>query len=710
MRGAVRFLMGVMLLWVVCLDVTPASETPLAGTDLPPLTFKPAPPTSRSVTERIHPLVRLLAKNGTSVLESNAPLSLATTCGACHDTAYIARNNYHARVGFDEMSPPGDSRSKRPWDMGPGMFGRWNPLTYRVLSDRESTPLDMGTADWLMTMGPRHVGGGPAEFSRYSKKRLTEIEPSGVVDPETHILDPISGMPRVWDWKVSGFMELNCLVCHLKNPNNVERIHAIKNGRFQWAATATLAGSGLIERSGRGYRWLKDVFEPDGSVGPEMVIIAQPGDKNCRMCHAKSCRCTDPVVFENSLENWAAETTGEIFSPQKMFDSGMNLKDKGLLSRPWDVHAQRLLECISCHYSMNNPNYIQKESEALKPRHLRFDARRLDINQYLLKPDHNFAKGHSAQGTVARRLDGSMRNCRDCHNAEAVHDFLPYKLLHFEKLSCPACHIPRVYAPARRVTDWTVINLNGEPTVEHRGVDGPVNDPASRIEGYLPVMLLHEESDGQFRLGPNNIIVSWFWVEGNPQRPVRLIDIKKAFLTPEGAYHPDVLKALDVDDNGDLSVVERRLDTAEKVTAVALRLRQVGVVNPRIKGEIQPYTHSHGVAKGAFAMEDCRSCHSKKSRINREIELASYVPGDVMPEPVRDSNTKFIGGLYLGQESELTFRPALDPRELYIHGTLRPQWLDIIGILMVVGSIAGVGLHAGLRIASAKKRKRSGPK
>jgi len=710
MRGVVRFLMGVMLLWVVCLDVTPASETPLAGTDLPPLTFKPSPPTSRSVAERIHPLVRLLAKNGTSVLESNAPLSLATTCGACHDTAYIARNNYHARVGFDEMSPPGDSRSKRPWDMGPGMFGRWNPLTYRVLSDRKSDPLDMGTADWLMTMGPRHVGGGPAEFSRYSKKRLTEIEPSGVVDPETHILDPISGMPRVWDWKVSGFMELNCLVCHLKNPNNVERIHAIKNGRFQWAVTATLAGSGLIERSGRGYRWLKDVFEPDGSVGPEMVIIAQPGDKNCRMCHAKSCRCTDPVVFENSLENWAAETTGEIFSPQKMFDSGMNLKDKGLLSRPWDVHAQRLLECISCHYSMNNPNYIQKESEALKPRHLRFDARRLDINQYLLKPDHNFAKGHSAQGTVARRLDGSMRNCRDCHNAEAVHDFLPYKLLHFEKLSCPACHIPRVYAPARRVTDWTVINLNGEPAVEHRGVDGPVNDPASRIEGYLPVMLLHEESDGQFRLGPNNIIVSWFWVEGNPQRPVRLIDIKKAFLTPEGAYHPDVLKALDVDDNGDLSVAERRLDTAEKVTAVALRLRQVGVVNPRIKGEIQPYTHSHGVAKGAFAMEDCRSCHSKKSRINREIELASYVPGDVMPEPVRDSNTKFIGGLYLGQESELTFRPALDPRELYIHGTLRPQWLDIIGILMVVGSIAGVGLHAGLRIASAKKRKRSGPK
>jgi hypothetical protein len=682
----------------------------VSATDFPPLTLKSTGPTTQSKTESIHPLIRLLTKNGESVLKTNAPLCLATTCGACHDTDYITRNNYHAQVGFNEMTAPGDSRSKRPWDMGPGMFGRWNPLTYRVLSGGEDDLLDMGTADWLMTMGPRHVGGGPAELSRYSKKRLTGIKPSGAIDPETHIIDPISGSLREWDWKASGIMELNCLICHLKNPNNVERIQAIKNGRFQWAATATLAGSGLVAPSAGRYRWVKDAFEPDGSVGLTRLRITPPGDSNCRMCHAKSCRCTDPVVFENSLENWAAETTGEIFSPQKMFDSGMNLKDKGELSRPWDIHAQRLLECIHCHYSMNNPSYNQKESDALKPRHLRFDARRLDINPYLLQPDHNLAKGHSAQGTVARRLDGSMRNCRDCHNAAAVHDFLPYKLLHFEKLSCSACHIPKVYAPARRMTDWTVINLNGEPMVEHRGVNGPINNPASPIEGYFPVMLLHEESDGRYRLGPNNIIVSWFWVAGNPERPVRLIDFKKAFLTPEGIYRPEILAALDVDDNGDLSVAECRLDTAEKVAAVAARLRQVGVVNPRIKGEIQPYTHSHGVARGGFAMNDCRSCHSKKSRINRKIELASYVPGDVMPEPVKDSNTKFIGELYLGQDSELTFRPTLDPKELYIHGTLRPQWLDIIGVLTVVGSIVGTGLHAGLRIAGTRKRKRSGSK
>jgi hypothetical protein len=706
MRAYTRLLVVLMLVCVLTVFPSGATETPTVEGDFPPLTFQPIKPVFKSETKRIHPSIRLLDQNGKSVVESAAPLSLISTCGVCHDTAYITKNNYHAQVGSDEMNAPGESRSGRSWDIGPGMFGRWNPLTYRILSIQGSDRLDMGTADWLMTMGSRHVGGGPAMFSRYSEKRLSELVPSDPVDPETHIIDPVSGMPRAWSWKASGGMELNCFMCHLKNPNNIERTAAIKKGWFQWASTATLVGSGLVEWDGQVYRWLTGEFKSDGSVAPSTLRISEPNSDNCRLCHAKSCRCTDPVVFENSLENWAAETSGEIFSPQRMFDSGMNLKDKVSLSRPWDTHAQRLLGCIHCHYSMNNPRYNEKELATVKPRHLRFDPRGLNNNEYLLRPDHNLAKGHSAQGTVARRLDGSMRNCRDCHNAMESHDFLPYKSVHFEKLSCPACHIPKVYAPARRVTDWTIINPNANPMVEHRGVQGPINDSASLIDGYLPALLFHEESDDRFRLGPSNIIVSWFWVEGSPERPVRLVDLKTAFLTADGAYHPKILDALDTDKSGNLSATELRLDTNRKVAAATQRLRQVGVVNPRIKGEIQPYTHSHGIAAGDFVMQNCSSCHSKKSRINEEIELASYVPGNVMPEPVKDSHTKLIGILHMTPDAKLAFRPNLDPKELYIHGTLRPQWLDIIGMLIVAGSIGGVGFHGALRITAARRRKK----
>jgi len=146
-------------------------------------------------------------------------------------------------------------------------------------------------------------------------------------------LELAGGKLQLWDWKGSGTVELNCLLCHVKTPNNVARIQALKAGRFGWASTATLVDSDLVKMKGDRYECVTDMMTSDGSVSAEHLQISTPHSASCRMCHAKSCRCTDPVVFENSLENWSAETTGEIFSPERMFDSGMNLKDKSSLSR-----------------------------------------------------------------------------------------------------------------------------------------------------------------------------------------------------------------------------------------------------------------------------------------------------------------------------------------------------------------------------------------
>ncbi|MFO7560153.1 MAG: hypothetical protein R6X10_15070 [Desulfobacterales bacterium] len=670
----------------------------------PPVTLKELKPEISQPSERIHPPIRLLDQNGLPVVESQEPVACMQTCGHCHDTTYIAENNYHAQAGLNEIGAASRINSGRSWDISPGLFGRWNPLTYRVLSNEESEKLDMGTADWIMTMGPRHVGGGPAENSRYQNKRLDELLPSEIQPFDSLILDSGDGRSKPWDWKQSGIVELNCFICHMEKPNNIERVEMIRSGRFRWASSATLKDTGLVSLDKNTLKWMPDKFQKDGTVKADVLGISDPKSANCRLCHAKSCRCTDPVVFHNSLENWAAETTGEVFSSEKIFASGMNQKNKNRLFRPWDIHAQRLFECVHCHPAMNNPRYSDTE----KPGHLRFDARRLNENEYLIKPDHNFAKGHTAQGTVARRLDGTMRDCRDCHQAEAVHDFLPYKRLHFEKLNCQVCHIPEVFAPARSVTDWTVITLLGNPRVEHRGVQGKVNDPASVIIGYEPALLFHETSDGRYRLAPNNLIVSWFWTEGNPRRPVRLLDLKTAYLTAEGHYHPDIVSALDSNKDGRLSLQELRLDTEAKVRTVSERLKKTGINNPRIQGEIQPYTHSHGVASRNFAMKDCRTCHSRTSRVNQAIPMAEFVPGSILPESVADSKTKMIGVIQTTQEGALVFKPGLDPSELYLHGTLRPQWLDIIGMIIVILSIIGVVLHGGLRMLRiGQKNKRS---
>ena len=91
------------------------------------------------------------------------------------------------------------------------------------------------------------------------------------------------------------------------------------------------------------------------------------------------------------------------------------------------------------------------------PEHLQFDPRRLEIGEYLQKPDHNFARGQSAQYTIAPELKGTMRRCESCHNAADTHDWLPYVERHMDELACESCHIPQLYAPAVQSYDWTVL-------------------------------------------------------------------------------------------------------------------------------------------------------------------------------------------------------------------------------------------------------------
>ncbi len=674
-----------------------------ASEGVPPLTIKHLRSDIVKRQRDLHPDIKLLDKDGNSVAATGNPVSAMKTCGDCHDTEYIEKNNYHSSVGMDEQTEAGKTPGGRAWDTSPGMFGRWNPLTYRYLSGAGESRFDMGTADWIMTMGPRHVGGGPAVYSRFDWTPLEESAATNEVGPDTHILDPATGKAVEWDWKKSGTVELNCFICHIKTPNNTARIRAVQEGEFKWATTATLEGTGLVERKGNEWKWAAAAFDADGYVDASMIRISDPLSSNCRLCHGRACKCVDPVVFENSLDNWSTETTGEVYSPERISRTEMNIKDRAGLMNPWDVHAERLFECSYCHYSPNNPVYMIKEPTGTGPGHLSFDARKLSINDYLFRPDHNLAKGHTSQGTIQRRLTGIMRDCEDCHNPYSEHKFLPYKKLHFETLNCQTCHVPKVYAPARMMTDWTVINADGTPVVYHRGVEGRANDPESLITGYQPALLVHTEDQGGKRMGPHNLISSWFWVEGDPPRPVRLFDLKKAFLNGDD-YHPDIIALLDEDSNGVVSADELKLDTGEKVAAIAKRLSEAGVENPRIKAEIQPFTLSHGVVSGSSAISDCRACHNQRSNVTNRIKLASYSPGGVMPEIVGDSEVLLFGKIVEDKDGGLSFKPDSDPNVLYIHGVNRARWLNITGAILLALLLFAIFIHSLLRIITSSRR------
>jgi thiosulfate reductase cytochrome b subunit len=656
----------------------------------------------------IHPEIELLDEAGINVLSSGKPISPMQTCGACHDTAFIEEHSFHASLGLDEMQAAGEVPGGRPWDTSTGLFGRWNPLIYRYLSPPGDERIDLGTADWMRELGSFHVGGGPAVTAR--EGGLLADLPSLPDDPETHVFDPSTGELRPWDWQVSGTVEMNCFLCHTPAPDNEARVTEFQAGNFQWSNTATLQGSGIVEKVGGEFRYKTDAFSQEGKIGRETLQIQDPTNENCGLCHGLvHDTLADPLVTDGcSAEQWRTQTTGQIVSPQRLSDSGMNLADKAALTRSWDIHSEKAVNCTDCHFSLNNPVYSEEAAES-RPAHLVFDPRRLEIGDYLYQPLHQFARGQSAQSSIAPELKNTMRRCESCHSLANTHAWLPYKDRHMEAVSCESCHVPQMYSPAFQQKDWTVLKEDASPNSECRGIEGGKSTVSSLVTGYQPVLMPQVDVDGDTKLAPYNLITSWYWVYGEPLRPVRLADLQAAWL--EGDDYPQEIKDLfDKDGNGSLEDSELKLDTEAKINLIKDRLEQLGLENPRIMGEVQPYSINHTIATADWAIKDCRTCHGDQSRITQPILLASYVPGNVLPQFVSSANTLNTGSIYRAESGELYYRPVTKESNLYILGHDSVAWVDLAGALIFTGTLFGIAVHGGMRVFASLKTPRHTPK
>lgn len=658
---------------------------------------------AQQVAEPLHPPIPLLDEDGAPVVDSGRPVSTMQSCGQCHDTMHIAEHCYHATLGLEQRGQVGDFPDQHPWDYAPGGAGRWNPLLYRFLTPPGDEDLDLGLADWIRNYGWRHVGGGPA-VTGFGTARLDAGEPprAGAVDSQTHVLDPQTWEPVRWDWRTSGVVELDCFLCHLKQPDNQARIAQLQEGRFAWANTAILQQSGVVAPEGVSWRYAAEQFDDDGSVSAETLGLTIPSAENCGQCHGQVHVGDDPLVLELSLRQWSLATKGQVFSAQRISESGANIQGKEKLSRPWDVHAMALMECRSCHFSLDNPA-LQLSTEATSPDHLRFDPRRLPIGEYLVKPSHDFAKGATAQGHVADYLAGTMRTCRDCHDAESTHGWLPYQRVHFNRLECEACHVPRSEAPALEAVDWTLIDPAGEPRTQWRGVEGEPHDPVALVTGFTPPLLPRKGRDGRVRLAPYNLVAAWYWVtNGEVRRPVQLADLQSALLE-EGGYHPDVLAALDSDNDGRLNDHERVLDSEEKVAAVRARLEAVGVEHPRLAGELLPFGMHHSVSPAKHAVRDCDTCHARNSRLGEPISLGLAPLVEEQPGPPGDAHLAATGELRRAGNGRLVLDPRPAAAGYYVLGHDRAQPVNLLGFLAVLAVCGAVAVHAGLRIRSAMR-------
>ena len=610
-----------------------------------------------------HPDFPLLDKSGQLVLETGNALSTMSTCGQCHDTAFIAATSDHADAGAQQL---GSGSGRHEWQAGPGYYGGWDPLRY------DSAPGDTGEVDseaWMRLFGARHVGGGP----------------------------------------VSDLAEMDCLLCHSDLTDQRERGQALQQGDFEWANSAPLSQRDILIKGDSGWQWNPAMFQADGSLTRGLLDIHKPRDENCAQCHGQVDSSLDnPLTITADLSGRSmTDRTGQIFSPQKLSNSGLNLADKDSLNHAFDVHSDRVVGCVNCHYSLNNPVYFQQREES-RPVHLDFDPRRLTSAEYLERPQHQFAKGKSILGLAAAASENSLRRCESCHDAGNVHDWLPYKERHFNSLSCESCHIPMLYGPALQSLDWTLVDPDGQPQRQYRDVEGDPATAQSLIKGFRPVMLARENVGGKRKLAPFNLVTSWYWLEGDPERPVTRQALISA-LYPGGELHPDLLAVLDEDHDGRLAGAELRLDTPERAEAVRRRLEASGLSNVRLDNEITPFSINHNVVNGEWATRDCSTCHSEDSVLAAAILLSGYTPGGMTPSDGIYPEVNLNGGIESLDDGRSLYQPDTRADGFYIIGLDHVGWIDILGLMLFFGISVGVTGHALTRYYFNRRRARLHP-
>ncbi|MGD2120474.1 MAG: cytochrome b/b6 domain-containing protein [Gemmatimonadota bacterium] len=495
------------------------------------------------------------------------------------------------------------------------------------------------------------------------------------------LLSPASTVSsRPWDETLPEAPEMNCFVCHTPNPANARRLEVIREGRSEMAPTATLEGASIVTLNGADWSWNPEAFDQSGFVLDSLLAIQAPKTVNCALCHGVAGDEMDSPVTIAGLDasDWQTVSRGEIISPQRISDSGVNVMGKDSLHRSWDVHSERLLECTNCHYSVNNPVY-RRESEATQPAGLIFDSRRMPLGAYLQRPSHNFS-GQSDQN--GHTLTSDPLSCTTCHDPAPTHQWLPYSKRHMDALACEVCHSPVLYSVAMESVDWTALTRAEEPDVNWRGCEaGCETGAADLVRGVEPTLLPRRDPDGEVRLAPYNLVSSWFWVGGETARPVDLNVVAEA-----------ASAASDPQDRDE----------------VAERLRALGVADPRIAGEIMPYPIHHGVADGEWATRDCQSCHDEASRLSSSTLLAESAPGGVIPELVSETDVSMAGSVLQDGEGSLFYHPHPRAGGFYVLGHDSARWAHILGILALVLTLVAVSAHGTLRWLAARKEPAGG--
>lgn len=387
------------------------------------------------------------------------PFSLKKTCEQnCHNYTKIS-GGWHFN-STDSTVPPG--RRGEPWILADPVSATQVPLSHRT---------------WNGTFKPESFGLTPFLFTEKFGRHL----PGGGVSANDSTESPDIYMR----WMVSGKAEINCLSCHdaEKAHDQAEYYRQMQFQNFRWAAAAT-SGFALVKGSAKNMPGNYDIYSgaiPDikdavppsieydktrfNSKGKVFFDIARKVPKErCYFCHSSK------AIHENQKDRWEVDE---------------------------DVHLSAGMTCIDCHRN---------------------------------GLDHSMSRGYEWETVTAGKASVATLSCKGCHlrneqSSNPHHGRLgaPYPshrgipTIHFEKLSCTACHSgPWPAKTAQKV------KLSKSHAL---GVQGTKKE--NDVVPYILSPVYVKDEDG--KIAPHRLIwpAYWAFMNGDSINPVDLKDIQK---------------------------------------------------------------------------------------------------------------------------------------------------------------------------------------
>ena len=277
---------------------------------------------------------------------------------------------------FNPVADSNDMRTGEPWIYWDCATATQIPLSLRAWPGTFD-PNDIGLTDWWFTRTfGRHMLGGGP----------------GVQNPD-EALDPDDR------WAASGDLQVNCLSCHDAEVFHDQAAYAQQVGKhnYRWAATATSSFA---------------VVDGAAKKLPDFWEKGDPSEDLPQVQYDETRFFAKNKVF--------LDLRKDVSNKRCAFCHSTKVIDEGHHGGPVDVHMAAGMKCVDCH------------------RH---------------GLDHQMSRGYETEAADTNDISVAGLSCAGCHLGEEdahkptagnltapvpLHKGIP--TIHFEKMSCTACH------------------------------------------------------------------------------------------------------------------------------------------------------------------------------------------------------------------------------------------------------------------------------